>query len=233
MGAAGSVGTSSTAPCKSTHSSGKYAAVDGEVQRAEQFETTAKVLVSKYHDLRLSSSGGGEGATDCASLLDNGVVSLAPMPSRSSSPPPPKVRSTRLSVQRRLDSVAEPKIDDEVCVTTAPPTAGRQNGGQGTSANTRTGLSPGIGNVANANNGNGVGRGARAGSSLDHFVHRDDMIGLARDLGYDVTPEQASAMFDMLDSERQGRVLESDLFKHLLPLLEKTGLCSPLRKEST
>ncbi|CAM9788241.1 unnamed protein product, partial [Ectocarpus sp. 13 AM-2016] len=40
-------------------------------------------------------------------------------------------------------------------------------------------------------------------------------------------------MFDMLDSERQGRVLESDLFKHLLPLLEKTGLCSPLRKEST
>ncbi|CAM9234091.1 unnamed protein product [Ectocarpus sp. 12 AP-2014] len=233
MGAAGSVGTSSTAPRKSTHGSGKYAAVDGEVQSAEQFETSAKVLVSKYHDLRLSSSDGGEGAAGSAPLLDNGMVSLAPMPCRSSSPPPPKVRNTRLSVQRRLDGVAEPKIDDEVCVTTAPPTSGRQNGGQGASANTRTGLSTGIGNVANANNGNGVERGARAGSSLDHFVHRDDMIGLARDLGYDVTPEQATAMFDMLDSERQGRVLESDLFKHFLPLLEKTGLSGPLRKEST
>ncbi|CAM9502681.1 unnamed protein product [Ectocarpus sp. 4 AP-2014] len=234
MGAAGSVGTSFTAPRKSTHSSGKYAAVDGEVHSAEQFGTSAKVLVSKYHDLRLSSSGGGEGAAGSAPLSDNGMVSLAPMPSRSSSPPYPKVRNnTRLSVQRRLDGVAEPKIDDEVYVTTAPPTSGRQNGGQGISANTRTGLSPGIGNVANANNGNGVERGARAGSSLDHFVHRDDMIGLARDLGYDITAEQATAMFDMLDSERQGRVLESDLFKHFLPLLEKTGLSGPPRKELT
>ncbi|CAN0520882.1 unnamed protein product, partial [Ectocarpus sp. 12 AP-2014] len=85
----------------------------------------AKVLVSKYHDLRLSSSDGGEGAAGSAPLLDNGMVSLAPMPCRSSSPPPPKVRNTRLSVQRRLDGVAEPKIDDEVCVTTAPPTSGR------------------------------------------------------------------------------------------------------------
>ncbi|CAN0097396.1 unnamed protein product, partial [Ectocarpus sp. 8 AP-2014] len=92
---------------------------------AEQFETSAKVLVSKYHDLRLSSSGGGEGAAGSAPLSDNGMVSSAPVPSRSSSPPHPKVRNTRLSVQRRLDGVAEPKIDDEVCATTAPPTSGR------------------------------------------------------------------------------------------------------------
>lgn len=58
-----------------------------------------------------------------------------------------------------------------------------QKRGQGISANTRMGLSPEIGNVADANNGNREERGARAGSSLDHFVHRDDMIGLARDLG--------------------------------------------------
>lgn len=124
MGAAGSVGTSSTAPRKSTNSAGKYA-VDGEVQSAEQFETSAKVLASKYHDLRLSSSGGGEGTAGSAPSLDNGMVSLAPMPSRSSSSPPPKVRNTRLSGQRRLDGVAEPKIDDEACVTKAPPRAGR------------------------------------------------------------------------------------------------------------
>ncbi|CAM9827511.1 unnamed protein product [Ectocarpus fasciculatus] len=233
MGAAGSVGTSSTAPRKNTNSSGKYA-VDGQVQpAAEQFETSAKMLASKYHDLRLSSSGGAEGAAGSASLLNNGLVSLAPMPSRSSSSPPPKARNTRLSVQRRRDVVAEPKIDDEVCVTKAPPTAGRQNEGQDISMDARTGLSPEIGNVADANDGNGVERGSRAPSSLDHFVHRDDMIGLARDLGYDITPEQATAMFDMLDSERQGRVLESDLFKHFLPLLEKTGRSGPPRKEST
>lgn len=58
-----------------------------------------------------------------------------------------------------------------------------QNEGQDISMDARTGLSPEIGNVANANDGNGVERGSRAPSSLDHFVHRDDMIGLARDLG--------------------------------------------------
>lgn len=66
-----------------------------------------------------------------------------------------------------------------------------------------------------------------------HHIHQNTAIHDGVKSRYDITPEQATAMFDMLDSEREGRVLESDLFKHFLPLLEKTGLSGPPRKEST
>lgn len=49
---------------------------------------------------------------------------------------------------------------------------------------------------------------------------------------YDITPEQATGIFDMLDSQQQGRISKDDLFKHLFPLLQRMSGTGPPRKGS-
>ncbi|CAM9273481.1 unnamed protein product, partial [Sphacelaria rigidula] len=46
------------------------------------------------------------------------------------------------------------------------------------------------------------------------------MAELARDHGYNISLAQAESMFDLLDTERLGKIPKGDLMKYLWPLLQ-------------
>lgn len=51
-------------------------------------------------------------------------------------------------------------------------------------------------------------------------------------LRYNITPEQSTEMFDMLDSQQQGKISKDDLDKHFVPLVQKLGCADPPGKSS-
>ncbi|CAM9504523.1 unnamed protein product, partial [Scytosiphon promiscuus] len=92
------------------------------------------------------------------------------------------------------------------------PTATRRRAGQSTSASKPA--------EPSSKTGGDIARNDTPGASPhDTFIHRDEMFRLARELGYDISPEQAAWMFDMLDAQRRGRIAKADIFRHFLPLV--------------
>lgn len=74
--------------------------VDGVASTAEEFDARAKLLASKYHDLR-------EGRVASAALLENEVATPTTLRSRSSLSPLPRAEHKRLSRQLRTDGAVE------------------------------------------------------------------------------------------------------------------------------
>eukprot|EP00752_Nemacystus_decipiens_P014145 g12578.t2 len=180
-------------------------AADGEPS-AEEFGARAQFLASKYHDLRFNGAGG--------------------------------VRERkRLSreVQRQQVQVDDDDDDDDgQNGDRRAVTASALGHGLGGRADPGpTGLASEAGGVVSDRGGDTpVQHATHEESQQRQFVYRCEMAGFARELGYDVTPEQATGIFDMLDSERQGRIPRDDIFNHFLPLLHSAGSSGPPRKGS-
>lgn len=125
MGAGSSVGNDATT---ARTSSGHEDVAGGVTPTAEEFEACAKLLTSKYHDLRLRSGGGvsSEGGAAPSSVLENGVASSTSLRSRSLTTPLPRAERKRLSRQLRRHSTAEQNNEEVGGTAVAASTAGER-----------------------------------------------------------------------------------------------------------
>lgn len=90
----------SSAKPKRQSSSSYEDVVDGAASTAEDFDARARLLASKYHDLR-------EGRVASAALLGNEVATTRTLRSRSSLSPLPRAEHERLPHQLRTDGAIE------------------------------------------------------------------------------------------------------------------------------
>eukprot|EP00903_Cladosiphon_okamuranus_P013903 g12931.t1 len=105
--------------------------------------------------------------------------------------------------------------------------------GLGCTESGHTGLSSEAAGVVSDRSGGTAKDASHDESQQRQFIHRFEMVGFARELGYDITPEQATGIFDMLDSQGQGQISIGDIVKYFLPLLQSVGHSRPPRKVST
>lgn len=121
MGSASSVSNDTTFP---PPSSIRKDVADGETPSAEEFDTRAQLLASKYHDLRLRGSGdvGGDGRVAPTSLLGNCKSST----SRRSQSSSPLTRAERKRMSRHLqrDEAVEQNGDSKAVVIASAPADG-------------------------------------------------------------------------------------------------------------